>query len=63
MKNENCSNNFSFFGKRKCSTSANFKNKIPEKAQKEATPNQSAEFDMNHKLNFQLIDIDKVFAN
>lgn len=63
MKNENCSNNFSFFGKRKCKTNDLFKTEISEETQKETIPNQNTEFDLNHKLNFQLIDIDKVFAN
>ena len=63
MKNENCSNNFSFFGKRKCPTNYLFKTEISEETPKEIIPNQSTELDLNHKLNFQLIDIDKVFAN
>lgn len=63
MKNENCSNNFSFFGKRKCASIDLFKTEILEEIQKEIIPNQSIDFDLNNKLNFQLIDIDKVFAN
>lgn len=63
MKNENCSSNFSFFWKRKCTTNDHFKTEISEETPKDANSNQSADFDLNNKLNFQLIDIDKVFAN
>lgn len=63
MKNENCSNNFSFFGKRKCNSNDIFKSEIPKETQNEVIPNQETEFDLKYKLNFQLIDIDKVFAN
>ncbi|WP_395064670.1 hypothetical protein [Flavobacterium sp.] len=63
MKNENCPNNFSFFGKRKCTTNDLFKNEVSEEAQKEIISNQEMEVDLKYKLNFQLIDIDKVFAN
>ncbi len=63
MKNENCPNNFSFFGKRKCTTNDLFKTETSEETKKETISNQNTEFDLNNKLNFQLIDIDKVFAN
>ena len=52
-----------FFGKRKCNTINLFKTEVSEETQKETTLYQEMEVDISYKLNFQLIDIDKVFAN
>ncbi|MBY0486891.1 MAG: hypothetical protein K2P85_06890 [Flavobacteriaceae bacterium] len=63
MKNENCSDNFSFFGKRKCTATDLFKSDVSEENQNELLSNQELEVDLSYKLNFQLIELDKVFAN
>jgi hypothetical protein len=57
MKNENFLTNLKFITIRKCDRIEVLKTDIPDKIQTEATQNQ------NLKLNFHLIDLDKVFAN
>jgi hypothetical protein len=57
MRNENFLANLKFITIRKCNPIEVLKADIPDKIQTEAIQTQ------NLKLNFHLIDLDKVFAN
>lgn len=63
MKNENCFDNLKFIGKNKSTKNEFLSNDAQKETQIETTSDQENELDPVYKLNFKLIDIDKVFAN
>ncbi len=63
MKTENILTQLKFMVKKKCDRNDIYITEIQDEMKSEENNNHDLELDSLYKLNFQLIDIDKVFEN